>query len=98
MNNLANSGGACYLYDSISSITNSKFINNNATGSEFNYGGAGIYLDSSESSLVDNCTFINNTAINGGAMHCHLSFPTINNSFFDNNKAENGGLVIFIVL
>ncbi len=73
---------------------------NLATG--FNNIGAGMYNDGGITSgtcnpKIDNCTFINNTATNGGAMYNKAqnstASPTITNCIFTNNTATNGAAI-----
>ena len=70
-------GGLSSMADDSSSIVNSEFINNKAG----NYGG-GLSI---WNTLVDNCTFKDNTAIYGGGVFTVNS--TVKDSTFINNNA-----------
>ena len=75
-------------------ITNSKFINNNATGTGTSktkgYGGAVLIEQTTGESSIDKSVFINNTAVNGGAVGIVNNKVSIKNSNFTNNSATNG--------
>ena len=69
-------------------LKNLKLINANFDGN-----GGAIYGYASQLT-IDNCTFINNSAKNGGAYYtAEYSglWPLINNSYFENNTAEESG-------
>lgn len=104
INNTAPSGGAIY-FTGKQNISNNKFENNNATG----FGGA-IYSNKTSNSTIENNTFINNTATEGGALF--IDFPqnaqldnkskynntnvsVISNTFTDNSALSGGGVVIY---
>jgi hypothetical protein len=85
-----------------SEFVNCIFINGNAAGEEpYNSGGA-IAVKNYDDLLIENCLFINNTAVksgltyppSGGAIALWGSSPKIINSTFINNKAEYGGAII----
>lgn len=63
-NNTANAGGALYLSDG-GKVTNCLFHNNTADGFFGDGGGATAF----EKTNFNNCQFINNKAINGGAFY-----------------------------
>lgn len=69
--------------------------NGNADGGAANlYSGGGIYIYQSSPS-IRNCRFIDNRALNGGALYCgNGSAPTIANCEFQSNTAiDKGGAV-----
>ena len=71
-------------------ISNSKFINNNAP-----LGGA-IYVNEGNNFTIMNSKFIKNSAITGGAVYWIGGDGFITDSSFDMNSAENdGGAVYF---
>ncbi|MCL2687043.1 MAG: Ig-like domain repeat protein [Methanobrevibacter sp.] len=95
-------GGAVYVYDANVGIFNSIFVNNTATGTGGNNGGGALHQWGDSSILVvDNCTFENNRASNGGAIFARGSTGlTISNSTFVNNNAtgtadDRGGGAIY---
>lgn len=67
-------------------VENTVFIANSAaTGS-----GGGFYSIHAEDVVVNNCTFINNTAIYAGACYLNGINNTLNNSHLENNTAYDG--------
>jgi len=71
-------------------ISNSKFINNNAP-----YGGA-VYVNEGNNFTIMNSEFIKNNATTGGAVYWIGGDGFITDSSFDMNSAENdGGAVYF---
>jgi predicted outer membrane repeat protein len=104
LNNLEYNNSLHVRYAGVKSdcfITNSKFVNNISPSSHsFNYpngnsGGGAIYLDSS-SLIIKNCTFEDNSAIEGGAIYSTdvTSFINLINCTFKNNFAfSDGGAV-----
>lgn len=85
-NNSAKDGGAFYS-DEIGTIKNSAFSFNNAK----NNGGAACFNHfGPNEDLVDNCTFANNTAQNGGAIYTDSPIIKISNSEFSSNSANDG--------
>ena len=73
-------------------IRNSIFENNNVS----DVGGALYIADSNgHITIVDNCTFINNSAASGGAVFDYANL-TLNNSVFINNTAEEAGGAIYL--
>lgn len=92
--NIATSGGAINLRDSKVRLENSTFISNSVT----NNGGA-IYNDLSNTSTtgylnISSSNFIDNNAVNGGAIYSK-NILNIKNSNFTNNQATNNGGVIY---
>lgn len=77
-------------------ITNSIFINNEATGN--NLGGGSLFINGSSTSntRIDNCTFTDNIATgspgSGGAIFI-ITDTQISNSIFKNNTAQFGGAI-----
>jgi hypothetical protein len=74
----------------------SKFINCIFTDTykPGNYGGA-IYI-TSDTALIQSCTFINNSAYVGGAIAVQGGNPTIIDCYFENNYAEYMGGAMYI--
>ena len=91
-NNHANSGGAIYSFGSATQVTNSIFTNNDA----LDEGGA-VQFAAGNGWLVANCSFTNNGARLGGAMHVWNTSGTIRDSAFTNNTAsDKGGVLTFM--
>jgi len=91
-NNVAtNSSGALgWVKKEKGTISNSKFINNNAP-----YGGA-VYVNEGNNFTIMNSEFIKNNATTGGAVYWIGGDGFITDSSFDMNSAENdGGAVYF---
>jgi len=91
INNTARNGGAIYLYTSKDIISNSIFINNNAT----NDAGA-IYISTFVTADINSCIFINNTATTyGGAIRITNTvnnFTIKNNAFINSTNEINNGI------
>jgi len=96
-----NLGGGIYISSTSSSptvITNCTISNNGLPMGGY---GGGIYCYDT-SPTINNCTFINNTASNGGGIYnVHHSSPTITNCLFTGNVAtslsyDRGGGGMFI--
>ena len=88
-NNLANYGGGAVSSDNTTtfSISDSTF-----TANDGGFGGGALYPNGS-SALIENSTFINNTAESGGALHSNAASVTVNNSTFVGNSAVNKGAI-----
>ena len=90
VNNSADFAGAVLI--GFGEILNSNFFNNNAT----DYGGAlccVIYDDFEfEPVFVVNCSFVNNSAVNGGAVYTY--YGDFLNCSFVNNSAVNGSAIL----
>lgn len=87
-------GAAIYFGYGILNVTDSVFTNNsvNSTGYDgFAAHGGAVYLYSNTpAAYFDRCTFINNTAKNGGAIGAYCAGDiTVENSIFINNTATN---------
>ncbi|WP_048186455.1 chitobiase/beta-hexosaminidase C-terminal domain-containing protein [Methanobacterium lacus] len=92
-------GGAIYSVGKLN-VTGSIFTNNSVSYSNgYNNGGA-IYAISN--TLIKDCTFINNSAINGGAIYVSNTFTgngyaygilNLTNSSFISNSANNGAAI-----
>jgi len=99
INNSASKGGAIYsyTYSEISylmnfSLENCIFIGNNA---KYGFGGA-IYAFENKYNSINNCSFINNTAIKGGAIYTDKGeYLHIMSSVFDSNYASLNGSAIY---
>ena len=96
VNNTSQSSGAIYLDElGIGEFYNTTFRDNKVTGS-----GGTLVLDACISAVVDNCSFINNDAVKGGAIQIKVfeydyrSNVVIRNCNFSGNRAsEQGGAV-----
>ncbi len=77
-------GGAIYINNDNTSISNCTFDSNSA-----NHGGA-IYIDN-EDTTITNCTFTNNTAGYGGAIYNNDDNTVINNCTIKNNSVASKG-------
>ena len=86
-NNIAKeNGGAIYSSDAKVILSNNIFVNNKAD--EINgYGGA-AYFDY-ETATVEDCTFTDNVASEGGAIYSESTFYLIMNSEFKNNTNDD---------
>ena len=71
-----------YLMYSKTNITNSIFDNNN---------GGAFYMGGGTTAMINNCSFKNNFAQDGGAVYAVNDNPTFNNCIFINNSATNAG-------
>lgn len=94
-------GGAVYRISDFSdlnieiSITKSLFDGNKAIGDTEDGGAGGAFYDDSQgfATIVDQCTFINNTAIDGAGIFS--SDFNVQSSTFYNNEATGGGGAMF---
>ncbi|WP_296882392.1 right-handed parallel beta-helix repeat-containing protein [uncultured Methanobrevibacter sp.] len=75
-----NNIGRIYLSNSMSNsnITNNEFVDLN---------NGGIIVISASNLVIENCTFLNNTATKGGVLYANNGFTSRNNNFV-NNKAS----------
>ena len=82
-------GGAIEWYADTGKILNSTFINNNA------YTGGAVYVGSNSGHInITNSGFLRNNAITlGGAIDLAASSVAVNNSYFRENTAQNGGAI-----
>ena len=92
------SGGAVYSDYAELICTNTTFSGNrvNYPGNYYTYGGSAMSLfnGDSESALVENCTFVNNSNISyGGALIIATDSTKIVNCTFSNNSAAYGGAI-----
>jgi len=85
-NNSSVEGGAVYNYSSSPNITNCIF-----TGNIVDSSGGGMHNKYYSSVAVANCTFINNSAAEGGAVYNDYSNPNITNCIFTGNKVNDYG-------
>ena len=95
-NSAAESGGAIWVRTTNKTIiSGSTFEGNEVTGVAL--GGGAIYLSdrSTEPLSLDNCEFINNSAVFGGAIYSYNSALDITLSEFYDNNAKNDGGAIF---
>ncbi len=95
-NNIAERGGAIFAQSNLS-VIGSNFTDNEVkdfSATQDTQGGA-ICTNSSEL-FIENSRFINNTALNGGAIHHENGTTTINDSYFKaNNATIYGGGVLY---
>ena len=103
VNNSANFGGAM----SGGSAVGCWFVNNSASeyGGAVSFEGYDSYSGTIYMAYIDNCTFINNSADDGGAISAHISeyyyysenskklIQIINSIFVNNTAYNNGGAV-----
>ena len=82
---LRNAGGAIYIREAKTNISNSTFKYNKAT-----FGGAICDLDTSLE-ITDSAFYNNTAAYDGGAIYKMYGNITINSSNFNENYAKNGG-------
>eukprot|EP00210_Caulerpa_lentillifera_P003769 g3601.t1 len=94
---MRHSGGAVYVSSgSFISLSDTKFVSNNATGR-----GGAVCVADALFNCTNNCTLEENEAHNGGAIYCSVSsdeahfghFPVLNctNCSLYSNKANRGG-------
>ena len=86
--NYASFGGVIEAIESSFHITDNIFTNNKA----YNHGGA-MRAVFQVSFTITGCTFISNTAFDGGVMESLESSFTISESSFINNSASYGGVI-----
>ena len=84
--NTAEFGGAIYLQESTSEITNNEFEDNTASS----YGGA-IYVSSANVLIADNYFKNNDAESFGGALRIELASPSVRDNVFESNTAYWGG-------
>ncbi len=81
---------ALYIWGHNTSVINCNFINNTVSNG---YGGAIFITNGVRNCIVINSTFINNSAVSGGAIHSNSIGLIIDNCTFINNSATFGGAV-----
>jgi ribosomal protein L30E len=87
INNLGNDGGGLYCGNSNLKIKNSRFESNRCR----NVGGA---INSFQTKMnIESCDFIDNSAINAGAIYWDWKDGSIISCNFINNSAESGGAI-----
>lgn len=92
-NNTAGDGGAIYLgFPSEALIINTTFINNTATGSSSTAGSGGAIFTRTNNLTIENTTFKENYADNGGAIYIDYGAVYIYKSYFENNKVKYSGV------
>jgi predicted outer membrane repeat protein len=81
--------GAIWVERSSPVITHCSFCDNIA------YGGGAFYFYDSPAIVIDDCFFLRNLAVYGGAIASEISSPTITNCVFSNNETDywNGGAI-----
>ncbi len=89
-NMASQAGGAIINWYGTLNVTNCTFTGNN--GSSNLDGGA---IANSGNCTVNDCTFSDNKANNGGAIYNYLGNLSVNSSTFSNNNATNNGGAIF---
>lgn len=106
-NNTACSGAGLQFHTANSIVRNCTFIGNNATGvgmeddhaflNKKGYGGAiGLVYNSNDGVTIEDCEFINNSAVtDGGAIHVQGNGggANITGCNFTNNSATDGGAI-----
>jgi len=92
--NSANGGGGMYIGDrgdhSPLMVIDCIFQENTAAGR-----GGGVVAARSMAPTLTNCTFVGNTASDGGGMYNHFSDSTVTNCSFSGNTATDDGGGIF---
>jgi hypothetical protein len=87
-------GGAIYSFDGATQITNSSFTANSA-----GYDGGAIQIGMGSGWLIADCTFTDNFARGGGAMHVWSTTGTIRACGFSENSAiELGGALSYYTI
>ena len=82
-------GGAIEWYADVGRVINSTFINNNApTGGAIYVGGASGHINITQSGFLRN-----HAVLVGGAIDLVASSVTVNNTYFRENTASNGGAI-----
>ncbi|WP_298521340.1 Ig-like domain repeat protein [uncultured Methanobrevibacter sp.] len=82
-------GGAIEWYADTGNVINSTFVNNNApTGGAIYVGGASGHINITQSGFLRN-----HAILSGGAIDLVASSVTVNNSYFRENTASNGGAI-----
>ncbi|WP_295617798.1 Ig-like domain repeat protein [uncultured Methanobrevibacter sp.] len=80
-------GGAAAFANLVTSFKNNTFINNSIVVQSSSGGAVAVVANT----VIDNSTFINNTALNNGGAVYSSGALTVNNSYFENNHADNNG-------
>ena len=96
--NSAFTGGAIYATTVSITLDNCSFYNNRAPGSYS--GGGAILIMQTGTSYINNCTFVNNSANDGGAISVtNGHILKLNSSVFADNSAtgNNGGGAAYLV-
>jgi predicted outer membrane repeat protein len=93
-------GGALYLSDCAVEITGGEFSNNIVSESTYSYGGA-IYIITSGTANISNCTFESNTAyqrggaiFTGGAGNVEIKNCNFKNNTVSNSSAKGGAIYV----
>ena len=85
--NAGTTNGAIYIY-------NSTFIGNYETSNSAEFGGGVGYTNANTRLYIYDSNFINNTANSEGGCFRHSGLMVVNNSYFDSNKAVDGGALM----
>ena len=100
-NKASSNGGVLFAISSSVSFYSSNFSNNEAGTSggvmfevETNRGRTTQLIQSEDGVFVNTCTFVNNSAVEGGVLYVHGSFLTDTGSSYHNNMANSNGGVI----
>ncbi len=87
------SGGEMLITDS--TFSDNQSVSIHTSSQDILYGGTAIYLEGV--GTIEGSTFVDNTAVNGGAVYVTHSgfgdFPLIKDSIFTTNSADNGGAI-----
>jgi len=86
INNEGYNGGGVWNYRSSIELKGCEFIGN--TGRR---DGGGLYVYFSGSPPVNNCSFVDNTAMSGGGILNYYTDMKLSNSYFSNNTASQHG-------
>ncbi|HIN84250.1 MAG TPA: hypothetical protein EYM90_05050, partial [Phycisphaerales bacterium] len=88
INGYAQHGAGMWVANGSPQVLDCVFKNNVSYG----FGG-GMYVNASSSPTVTNCSFINNSALDGGGLKNASNGTTFLNCMFTQNSAENGGAI-----
>lgn len=87
--NSASSGaGMCNFSPSSPRLSGCRFEGNSASGD-----GGGMFSMNGPTPVLTDCTFVDNSAGNGGAMYNGGASPVLTNVTFVGNRAEDGGAI-----
>ncbi len=100
VDNLAQSGGGVFAYQSNAKLTGNAILTNTATGYHYDfYGGGGVYLYESDAIMSDNNIVGNwGESGHGGGMYLRFSDATLFNNIISGNRSywNGGGLYLHV--